>query len=91
MVNMNSNTKVLHAAKFVGGSLLLIGLIILSYSIYVSDSNILAGVGVGTIVGAVFIFLMGIFFVATEEMLEKSFKGVAVIVKKERLYRRSFR
>jgi hypothetical protein len=34
---------------------------------------------------------MGIFFVATEEMLEKSFKGVAVIVKKERLYRRSFR
>lgn len=38
----------------------------------------MTGIGIGTIMGAVFIFLMGVFFVATEEMLEKSFKGIEV-------------
>jgi hypothetical protein len=41
----------------------------------VSDFSFLMSVGIGTVTGAVFIFLIGMFFVATEEMLEKSDKG----------------
>ncbi|MEC1639851.1 hypothetical protein P9E76_19775 [Schinkia azotoformans] len=31
--------------------------------------------GIGTIIGAIFIFIIGMFFIATEEMLEKRYKG----------------
>ncbi|WP_427037049.1 hypothetical protein [Cytobacillus pseudoceanisediminis] len=33
--------------------------------------SVLTPIGVGTIVGAVFIFLMGMFLVASEEMVKK--------------------
>ncbi|WP_066318681.1 hypothetical protein [Bacillus sp. FJAT-29814] len=90
---MKTNTKILHAAKLIGGTVLITGLIILSYSLSVSNSSALTGIGIGTVIGAVFIFLMGIFFVATEEMLEKTFKGIPITpiqTKKERPLRRSF-
>ena len=32
----------------------------------------ITGIGVGTVMGAVFIFLIGMFLIATEEMLNKS-------------------
>ncbi|MCM3766873.1 hypothetical protein [Neobacillus niacini] len=90
---MKKNTNILHAARLIGGSILTIGLLILSYSLFVSGSSTMTGIGIGTAIGAVFIFLMGIFFVATEEMLEKSYKGIPLTpiqAKKERPLRRSF-
>lgn len=69
---MQSYTKMLNVVKYVGLSILSVGLIALFYSIYVSGSASLTGISIGLIVGAVFIFLMGLFFVATEEMLENS-------------------
>ena len=34
----------------------------------------ITGIGVGAVMGAVFIFLIGMFLIATEEMLSKSHK-----------------
>ena len=72
---MNSNLNILNAVKYVGASILTIGIIIFSFGFFASGSSAMTGIGIGTIMGAVFIFLMGVFFVATEEMLEKSYKG----------------
>lgn len=73
---MESNTKMLNAVKFSGGILLTIGIFVFLYSIFVSDYSNLIGIAIGIIMGAVFIFLMGVFFVATEEMLKKTDKGI---------------
>ncbi|WP_394236680.1 hypothetical protein [Niallia oryzisoli] len=74
---MNTRLKILNATKFTGSSTLLIGMMILLYGI-VSGFNSVIGIGVGTIVGAIFIFLMGMFFIATEEMVENTFKGIEI-------------
>ncbi|MDF0728088.1 hypothetical protein PY093_15570 [Cytobacillus sp. S13-E01] len=68
---MEVKVKILDALKYISGTILAIGLIFLSFGLLESGYNYLAPIGIGTIVGAVFIFLMGIFFVATEEMLGK--------------------
>lgn len=69
-------SKMLNATRMAGGSLLALGMIIFLYGLFVSEySGALIGIGLGTVIGAVFIFLMGIFFVATDEMLERTFKG----------------
>jgi multisubunit Na+/H+ antiporter MnhE subunit len=73
---MKFNLKILNAVKYTGGSVLLIGIIISSLGFFVSGSSTLTSIGIGTVVGAVFIFLMGVFFVATEEMIEKSYRGI---------------
>lgn len=39
----------------------------------------LTGLGLGAAVGAIFIFIMGVFFVVTEEMLENTDKGTIVV------------
>ncbi|WP_342431728.1 hypothetical protein [Neobacillus sp. FSL H8-0543] len=75
---MESNFTILNAVKYVGASILTIGMIIFSLGFFANGSSAMTGIGIGTIMGAVFIFLMGVFFVATEEMLEKSFKGIEV-------------
>ena len=49
------------------------------YGFFVSDYSAITGIGIGTIMGAIFIFMMGVFFVATEEMLEKTDKGTRVV------------
>lgn len=68
---MEANNKILNAVKYIGGALLVLGSMLFIYGIVDSGFNILAAIGIGTIMGAVFIFLMGVFFVATEEALEK--------------------
>ncbi|CDQ41218.1 MULTISPECIES: hypothetical protein [Virgibacillus] len=68
---MKKNDKMLHAVTYVGATVLLIGIALFLYGFFVSGYSTITGIGIGTIMGAVFIFLMGIFFVATEEMLEK--------------------
>ena len=75
---MESKTKMLNAVQYVGGTLLTIGISIFLYGFFVSEYSTMTGIGIGTIMGAVFIFLMGVFFVATEEMLERSDKGIRI-------------
>lgn len=72
---MVSNTKILNAVKVSGGVLLTIGILTFFYSFFVNGYSNLIGISIGIIMGAVFIFLMGVFFVATEEVLKKTDKG----------------
>ena len=47
------------------------GIALFLYGFFVSDYGNITGIGIGTIMGAVFIFVMGIFLVASEEMIIK--------------------
>lgn len=76
---MESRKKFLNAVKYVGGSVLTIGVIMFLFGFSENDYSIFTSLGIGTVMGAVFIFLMGVFFVATEEMLEKTQKGVKIV------------
>lgn len=76
---MESKLKMLNAVKVVGFTILAIGISIFLYGFFVSDYSAITGIGIGTVMGAIFIFLMGVFFVATEEMHEKVDKGMRVI------------
>jgi hypothetical protein len=71
LIKVESYTKVLNATKYVGGTILAIGIAIFLYGFFVSDYSSITGIGIGTIMGAVFIFLMGMFLAASEEMLLK--------------------
>ncbi|WP_349409985.1 hypothetical protein [Pseudalkalibacillus sp. SCS-8] len=82
---MNSKTKIINATKFVGGSVLSLGIMMFLIGLIVSDFSFLMSIGIGTVTGAVFIFLIGMFFVATEEMLEKSHKGMRETSPSDRL------
>ena len=68
---MESKLKMLNAVKVIAFTLLVIGISIFLYGFFVSDYSTITGIGIGTVMGAIFIFLMGVFFVVTEEMLEK--------------------
>ncbi|WP_408011525.1 hypothetical protein ACJROX_15325 [Pseudalkalibacillus sp. A8] len=75
---MKSRIKLLNATKCVGGSVLALGIMMFLFGFIVSGFEFLISIGIGTITGSVFIFLIGLFFAATEEMLEKSYKGIHV-------------
>ncbi|WP_313799276.1 hypothetical protein [Cytobacillus sp.] len=74
---MNVNANILKAVNYVAVVILAIGLIIFSFGFFGNGNNILTPIGIGTVMGAVIIFVMGIFFVATEEMLNKTKKGAS--------------
>ncbi|WP_409304293.1 hypothetical protein [Peribacillus sp. SCS-155] len=74
---MESYGKIVTAVSFVGVIILAIGIGLFSFG-FVSDYSNVTGVGIGTVMGAVFIFLMGMFFAATGEMLEKRYTGIKV-------------
>jgi len=76
---MESKCKILNAVKYVSFTVLAIGISIFLYGFFMSNHSAVTGIGIGTVMGAVFIFLMGIFFVATEEMHEKTDKGIRII------------
>jgi len=76
---METKLKILNAVKIVGLIILAIGISIFLYGFFVSDYSAITGIGIGTVMGATFIFLMGVFFVATEEMHEKADKGVRAV------------
>ena len=73
---MESKLKMLNAVKIIAFTLLVVGISIFLYGFFVSDYSAITGIGIGTVMGAIFIFLMGVFFVATEEMHGKSDKGM---------------
>ena len=74
---MKSRVKILHATKWVGSIVLAIGMMIFLYG-FISDLSSMTGIGIGTVVGATMIFLIGMFFIATEEMVENTFKGIKI-------------
>ncbi|TQR20277.1 hypothetical protein [Psychrobacillus vulpis] len=71
---MESYVKMLTATRYVGGTVLTIGIIIFIYGVFVSEMNTVTGIGIGTVMGAVFIFLIGLFLVVSEEMIVNSRK-----------------
>jgi uncharacterized membrane protein YiaA len=71
--------KILNTVKYVGGTVLITGIIIFLIGLFESGYSILTSIGIGTVIGAVFIFLMGVFLVATEEMVDKTYKGKRVV------------
>jgi hypothetical protein len=71
MNTMGAKLKILTTVKYIGFTVLTLGIAIFLYGFFVSDYSSVTGIGIGTVMGAVFIFLMGVFFVATEEMHEK--------------------
>jgi hypothetical protein len=76
---MKSREKFLNAVTYVGLTVLTIGILTFIAGLFVTDYNILVPIGIGTSVGAVFIFLIGVFLVVTDEMLEKSYIGTKVV------------
>jgi len=71
---MESYMKMLNATRYVAGTVLTIGIAIFLYGAFVSDYSNVIGVGIGTVMGAVFIFLIGLILVASEEMIINSRK-----------------
>ena len=69
---MNSYSKMLQVTSYIGGTLLIIGIAIFLHGAFVTSLTTTIGVGIGTVMGAVFVFLMGIFLVVTEEMIMNS-------------------
>jgi hypothetical protein len=74
MVIVEKYKNMLNATRFAGATLLSLGVAIFLYGIFISDNNAAIGVGIGTVMGAVFIFLIGLFLVASEEMVTNSRK-----------------
>ena len=72
MITMNPFLKMIKATRNVGGIILTLGIAIFIYGMIVSDYVYITGIGVGAVMGAVFIFLIGMFLIATEEMLSKN-------------------
>ena len=69
---MESYSKGIHAVRYVGGTILTIGIALFLYGFFISPYSYMTGVGIGTIMGAVFVFIMGMFLLATEEMVLKT-------------------
>jgi TRAP-type C4-dicarboxylate transport system permease small subunit len=69
---VESNTKILNAVKYISAVILTLGIIMFSLGIIESEYKILTPIGMGTITGAGFIFIIGMFFVAAEEMIQKT-------------------
>ncbi len=75
---MEAYIKVLNAVKYVGGTTLAIGIGMFIFGLVVANT-LLTGLGMGAVVGAIFIFIIGVFFVVTEEMLAKTDKGILIV------------
>lgn len=69
VISMNTHTKILRAVQFICSALVILGIFLFTLGIIVSDYNYLVGIGVGAAISAAFIWLMGVFLVATEEMI----------------------
>jgi phosphotransferase system glucose/maltose/N-acetylglucosamine-specific IIC component len=84
---MNTRLKILNATKWAGGITFITGMMIFLYGI-LSHVNPVIGIGIGTIIGSVFFFLIGMFFIATEEMVESTSKGIEIptVKPRNRLY-----
>lgn len=64
---MDINQKLLKYVSIICGTLITIGSLLFIYGYFVSGSTAVTAIGIGLVMGATFIFIMGIFLVATEE------------------------
>ncbi|WP_026905907.1 hypothetical protein [Paucisalibacillus globulus] len=71
---MINSAKILRAVNILCGTLITIGIISFLYGYFGNDYNVITGVGIGITMGGVFIFIMGLFLVVTEEVVEKNNK-----------------
>ena len=69
---MNINKGMFNAVQYIGGTVIIIGIITFIFGMFVNGSTLLTPIGIGTVMGGIFIFLMGLFFIITEEALEKT-------------------
>lgn len=79
---MGTNSEILTALKWACGTANIIGIGIFCMSLLVNDYNrdyILTIIGLTILVSASAIFLIGILFVATEEMVMNTEKGERVV------------
>ena len=79
---MGANSEILSALKWACGTANIIGLGIFFMSLLVNDYNrdyILTIIGLTILISASAIFLIGILFVATEEMVMNTEKGERVV------------
>ena len=74
---MKTHLKILNATKWAGSITFITGMIIFLNGIII-DFGPAIGIGIGTIIGAVIFFFMGMFFIATEEMVENTSKGIEI-------------
>ena len=80
MVNvMVSRVDIVNAVKYVCSGIFFLGIIMFFIGIFENDYIMLTSIGIGTVIAAVFIFIIGMFFVATEEMLETRYDGIKVV------------
>jgi hypothetical protein len=73
MIKLKQRIKIIRAVKYTGAVILTVGILIFLYGFFISDRSLWTGVGIGTVMGAVFLFLMGVFFVGTEEKLKERY------------------
>ena len=74
---MNSHEKIISFTKLIAIFLFVVGTLTLVYC-YIGNSGSIVGIGIGVEVGAISIVLISMFFVATEEMVETTIKGIEV-------------
>ncbi len=72
---MVNNEKILEVVKYTGALILSAGILIFLFGMFSDDAGAITGIGIGTIMGAIFIFIMGIFLAGTEEMIMKGRRG----------------
>lgn len=63
---------ILNATKYIAATLITIGVILFFYGYFISSTHTVTGVGIGTVMGAVFIFIMGLFLEVTTETLKNN-------------------
>ncbi|GGA87299.1 hypothetical protein [Ornithinibacillus halotolerans] len=69
---MPYSVKLIRAVSILCSMLILIGTIFFLYGYFSMEYSVITGIGIGVIIGGVFIFIMGIFLVATEEIVDKN-------------------
>ncbi|WP_405097060.1 hypothetical protein [Oceanobacillus sp. FSL H7-0719] len=74
---MKTHATILRAVKYICGTLVLLGIAIFAFGVYVGDYQGIVGIGIGSVMSAAFIWIMGVFLVATEEMISKGKKSIS--------------
>ncbi|PLT30793.1 hypothetical protein CUU66_06090 [Peribacillus deserti] len=78
------NNNFLKAVTYAAAPILVIGIALFLKGFFENGSSIWTPIGIGAVMGAIFIFVMGMFMIATEEVLEKSYKGSKLILIKNK-------
>jgi hypothetical protein len=69
---MINSAKILRAVSILCTTLITIGILVFFYGYFGTDYSMLTGIGIGTTMGGVFIFIMGLFLVITGEVVDKN-------------------